>query len=481
MIKKTILAFFSVVSFSLPSFAQAFNLNSLRADGLPASVAPSSTAAPAAVVPAVKEWTVMYYSSAKDRKLRTSLLGQLLDMKNAGSNDKVNVLVEAPFAIEDGSGAVSTVTARLVIGAAWDVEKIKAVGGAALSQNGYVSPSFLDAFGGDVTGRENNVDSGDWRRAAAFVTWAKANYPAKHYAFVIFGHGNGFFDFQKTSRSTLEDGDTGNYVSVPEMRLMMAGAGKVDIFIMESCLMQTAEVAWEVKDYADVVLGSSEFLWSSGYPIGQMVWGLGQGADVSPEELGGWLAEGYVAGIKKGGKTGQSSVILTSKLNGFGEKLDAWADAVMAVKDRTLLFPALRQVMRFDIYGWDETPSSQFAKNVSFSGDLYDFVRLSGELLPADIPEAAAVRAAGKELMDYISGELVSKHVYTGISDTGFDFARAGGIAAYMPSLKSIDPQTLTHPARGSSDSAYWGLPFAKETRWGVFVHWLYGDKRAAY
>ena len=475
MFKNIIIAAFSVLSFSLPSFTQVFSLDSVRADALPVVEAPSVQVSPSTAPVQPREWTIIYYSSGKDVKLRSSLLSQIVDLKFADRKDKVNVLVEAPFAEEDAAGAISTVTARLVVGSSWDLKTRDAVAASALSEHRYVSPSYLEAFGGDVISREYNVDSGDWRRAAAFAKWAKTSYPAKHYLFLIYGHGNGFFDYKTTtSRSTLSDNESGNYVSVPEMRLMMAEIGKVDLFVMQSCLMQTAEVAWEVKDYADVLLGSSEFLWTVGYPIGPVAEGLAAEPGIPAAELSGYMAEGYVNGLKRVGKTGHSSVIVTANLKTFGGKLDAWADAVMALKDRTLLFPALKQAVRYDILGMDSTPNGPYAKNLSFSADLYDFVKLTGETLPADRPETAAVKVRGQELLEYISGALVYKHAYTGISDTGFDLSRSGGISIHLPRVKDIDPAAPI--GRGKKQVNYWTLPFAGETRWGVFLDWLYGN-----
>lgn len=474
MPKQIFLSITAIFSLAVSALASDFNLASVRADALPAAEVPQASVPAAQPPAAVKDWTIIYYSSGKDLKLRSSLMLQLINLKFADKKGKVNVVAEAPFAEEDGAGLVSTVTARIAMGASWDAKTAQSVADARFTGNGYVSPGFLKAFGPDVVSREYGVDSGDWRRAAAFAKWAKANYPAKHYLFLIYGHGNGFLDYESNvSRSTLEDTESGNYVSVPEMRLMMAEAGKVDLLVMQSCLMQTAEVAWSVKDYADVVLGSSEFLWSIGYPIAEAAYGLALEPDIPAAELAGYMAEGYVKNSEKAGKTGHSSVVVTAGLPGFACKLDAWTDAVMAVKDRTLLFPALKQVLRYDILGMDLSQDAPFAKNLSFSADLSDFVKLVGDTLPADMPEAAAVRERGRELVEYMSSALVSRHVYAGTSLTGFDLSRSGGLAIHLPNVKTIDPSVPS--PRAVKKTNYWSLPFAKETRWGDMLHWLYG------
>ena len=58
-----------------------------------------------------KEWTVMVYSTTRD-KLRHFIMWQLLDMKKTGSTDKVNIVVEATIPVKHADGGVSTAAWR---------------------------------------------------------------------------------------------------------------------------------------------------------------------------------------------------------------------------------------------------------------------------------------------------------------------------------------------------------------------------------
>jgi hypothetical protein len=338
-----------------------------------------------------------------------------------------------------------------------------------------VKESVLREFSADTVSREYGVDTGDWRRAAAFVRWAKANYPAKRYAFVIFGHGNGIADFKKNeNKGTLADDDTKNYVTIPEMRLMMAEAGKVDVFMMQSCLMQMAEVVWQVKDYTDVVVGSSEFMWSNGFysPVLQEV--LQKNPHITSLEVGDLAAESYIATLSKD-KTGHVSVIPTSALPRFAEKLDAWADAVMKANGRDAAIKAIFKTVRFDTFGF-VTQSTAASVAYSISGDLYDFVRLTLENTPQETEEQRLVAETGRALMEDIEKSLVYKYYYKGATVTGFNYSVPRGIAIHIPPRK-----ILTGSVDGMysqiMQTNYWDLPFARETRWGAFLNWIYRGK----
>jgi hypothetical protein len=437
----------------------------------------ASIPAPAVSGPAEpKDWTIIFYATTKDG-LRNSFLQQLLDLKSVGSTSKVNIAVEGTFPVESAAGVVSTPTVRLAMGSAWDDATLEKVANEALAKDGMPSESFLTDFSGDTVSRELNANTGDWKRVVAFARWAKTAYPAKHYAFVIFGHGSGIFDAKKTpQKGTLMDIETKDYVTLPEMRTMMAAIGHVDAFVMTSCIMQMGEVAWQIKDYTDVIVGSSELMWSSGYDMSGLVTELDTNPSVSSEQLGADMAKGYVDRVKAHKLSGgHASVILTSRLPDFGSKLDAWVDAEMALNDKGPIAKGIAGDARFDIFGFTLSTSAAAATRVSISGDLYDFVSIVTENTPQDTAAQQLARQRGQELMSFISDSLIYKYYYTGQTNTGFDFARTHGISVHVPPVKMIGGSWDAFSKYLETD--YWTLPFANETKWGTFLNWIYGRK----
>ncbi|MDO8806348.1 MAG: clostripain-related cysteine peptidase [Elusimicrobiota bacterium] len=458
---------------------QSFGLDSLNASDI-SGILPTPVAGVAAA-PAVrpskagpKEWTVMFYSTTKDQ-LRYALMWQLLEMKKTGSTAKVNVVVQAAMPVRGLDGKISTPTVRIALGAAGSAENLDPVI-EAMFASGTIDESTLAPFASDIVSRTNNTDTGNWRNVADFTKWAKAAYPAKRYAFVIYGHGNGIFDPKKSNKGTLTDTDTGNYVTVPEMRLMMAETGKVDLFVMTSCIMQMAEVAWQIKDYTDVIVGSSELMSAVGYDLGGMLQTLNANPGIRSEQLGVELADGYIARVKSFKiPGGHASVLLTSRLNGLVEKLNAWVDAEMVLKDKAAVSSAVNEVARFDIFGITQATSAVIARKLSISGDLYDFVSLMTAGTPQDTPERRDAALKGRALMDFIANDLLYKYSYTGVSNTGFDYSRAHGLAVHIPPIRVLSASGSLADYEKMLETLYWDLPFAKETKWGGFLSWIYG------
>ena len=89
-------------------------------------------------------------------------------------------------------------------------------------------------------------------------------FPAKKTMLVIWGHGAGY-------RGIAYDDVSNNHISVPQLGSALANitkttGRKLDIFATDASFMQMASVAYEIKDYAKVIVGSEESIPAQGYP-----------------------------------------------------------------------------------------------------------------------------------------------------------------------------------------------------------------------
>ena len=253
----------------------------------------------------------------------------------------------------------------------------------------------------------------------------------------------------------------------------MKATGKVDVLVLQSCLMQMAEVAYQVKDYVDVMVGSSELMWSVGYDFTMMLDALNSYPNISNENLGKLLADSYVdraEAYKLSG--GHASVISISKLQGFVYRLDDWVISTMDADDKKSIDEGIKKAIRFDIFGITTSSTSALARRLSIAGDLYDFVDIVTKNLPQDLPKHRRARQKGLELMDYISNELVYAYEYTGKSNTGYDFSRAHGVSIHLPPVQM--PLGSMEAFEKHFETLYWDLLFARESRWSDFLNWMY-------
>ncbi|RYG25975.1 hypothetical protein EON82_05120 [bacterium] len=114
----------------------------------------------------------------------------------------------------------------------------------------------------------SNVDMGSPDALADFVSWAKAKYPADHYAVVLWNHGagwNGPRTAAAIKRGISYDEDTGSHMDPWEVNTALSGQ-RFDILAYDACLMQGAEDLIELSDKADYIVGSEENTPGPGYP-----------------------------------------------------------------------------------------------------------------------------------------------------------------------------------------------------------------------
>ncbi len=397
----------------------------------------------------------MLYASAKDA-LGRNQVSNLMALKKTGTTDRVNIVAESGLTL-NFQGAISTPTLRMVLSRGTD-------------------NATLDS---DIVSMENNVDMGDWRKAAAFIKWAKTNYPAKRYVFIPFGHGNGFLDHPRPpSKSTLLDKQTGNYVTIPEFGRIFKETGRVDVLLYLSCLMQTAEAAYEIKDYTDVIVGSEDLMSSIGYDMDLLASTLDSDPGIGNTELAVLMSRSYINNVKAHPKEisgAGSSVILTSRLGEFSSRLDAWVDAVMAIKDKDAAVKARDGAVRFDINGRRPGPAGFAAvSGASPSADLYDFIGIYTESLQQDTPERLLARQRGEELMAFLSAGLFADFDHTGVTTLGYDFSRTHGLAIHVPPVVR-DYSYQDYQAWSIVKDA--DLAFARDGKWKTFLDWLYSVK----
>lgn len=181
--------------------------------------------------PAMKEWTFLVYLNA-DNNLYNFGLANLKQMEQVGSTQDLNIVVEF-----DHAGA-NKPTQRLLVNKG--------------------QSQVVQSLG------ETNM--GDWKHLAEFVTWGIQNYPAKHYALMVWNHGAGW-------RGISYDDNPRAFISMPELsqalkqvqatvgpqlarRGMRAPGPVIDILNYDACLMSTLEVAYEMKDTARIMVGS---------------------------------------------------------------------------------------------------------------------------------------------------------------------------------------------------------------------------------
>ncbi|MFN8673661.1 MAG: clostripain-related cysteine peptidase [Candidatus Sericytochromatia bacterium] len=101
-------------------------------------------------------------------------------------------------------------------------------------------------------------NSADYRVLGAFVKWGFSTYPSQIKMLDIDSHGGAFVGITKdrTSKTT---------INLPNLSKALKSSGfKLDILNFDACLMGAMEVVYELKDNADIIIGSQDSTLTTG-------------------------------------------------------------------------------------------------------------------------------------------------------------------------------------------------------------------------
>jgi hypothetical protein len=234
------------------------------------------------------EWTVMVYLDG-DNNLETYGIQDINEMEMAGSTTDVNMVVQIdriPYSVlagnyqeyaDDTSNGNWTTTRRYYITKDLNPDQIS-------------SPLIADL---------GELDMGDPQTLVDFANWAAINYPAKKYLLAIWNHGGGFRSLNLAKDIAWDDTSGGDRITMPELEdalsTINAQIGKnIDIVGMDACFMAMTEVAYQIKDYADLLVTSEESEPNDGWPYDTILSQLVSNPLMSSEELATDIVDKYI-------------------------------------------------------------------------------------------------------------------------------------------------------------------------------------------
>lgn len=411
------IAVISVLMLNAPSFAMDFEGNSktdIKEDF--AELELPKVTKPNTVSQSIKEWTVMVFVNAKN-DLESYGLKDVNEMEMVGSTDKVNIVVELGrikgYSSLDGDWKGCR---RLYIKKDNDTSKITS---PILSQN-------------------EKCDMGSWEYLVDFTNWSKKNYPAKKYVLIVWNHGSGWDKGRDMMQVLNEKGisyddETNNHITTQQLRMALNKIGWVDIFAMDACLMQMAEVSYEIKDYTKYIVASQETEPADGYTYNTLLGPLVKDPTMDAKKLSMVMVDSYTdyyASIDRGAT--QSS-ISAENLKTFAKLIDEFVDALISSNDIVNAKNARNNAQ--DFY-------------YSSNKDIYHFVKLI-----YDSTQVNEVKLKAKSLLDFMKANLIVHNRVTGAS-----YTNAYGLAGYLPTYYT---------------TSYDKLMWAKETKWDDLIKWL--------
>ena len=389
-------------------------------DATPLAAPALASAAPAVTFPQpLREWTVMVFANGKNN-LAGMVADSLKELEAAGSGAEVNVVAEIGLSQGQGEAGVPwNGVRRIYIASAADRKSMSSV---QLPVN-------------------SKTDMGNYRSLARFGIWAKQNFPAKRYMFIITGHGQGVGGISPDDR-------TGHQISMKRLGKAMAAMGGVDVYVMESCLMQMAEVAYEIKDAAKLVIASEEVIPLPGFNFRPSLNALNANPRTSTEETARVFLASLHASIKVPDYAAGSeisttlSAVDTKHMAELAAKIKAWSAVAMQASDA-----------KYALY-WGLVDAPRYTEQSFY--DLKGYVSAVGARTGDE-----ALRAASADLADFISKNIVirakNRHAET-----------SGGISVFLP-------------YNGRLALAYKRTAFSKASGWYDLLKWMVRNKVNIY
>ena len=258
----------------------------------------------------IARWTVMIFMNG-DNDLEAWVNGDLNELEMAGSGDGVHLVVQADRH-EDYStnGGDWTDTRRYYI-TADDSEQV-------------VHSEIVQEMG--------ELDMGIPETLSDFLLWAAGDYPAEHYALIMWDHGEGWmFTDSPALPGVSWDQDTNNDMSIAQGELQVGiqpfvdAYGELDILAFDACNMAAWEVAHAFKDQANFLVGSEATVGMEGFLYDQTFASLKANQDWTAGDLATDLAQ---QAVEQGGEWHESAVDMR-QIEALSQAIDALAGAVL--------------------------------------------------------------------------------------------------------------------------------------------------------
>jgi pentapeptide MXKDX repeat protein len=321
----------------------------------------------------------------------------------------------------------------------------------------------LSGFPEDEAVITDDTDSGSPITLYNFISFCLENYPADHYLVVLSGHAGG------TERDYLlkDESNTGS-LTFNELKIVFNQVREdlgrpIDIIGMDNCLMSMAEICYELRGSAEIVVGCESFSPASGWPYREVLERLAnefvspnvpEGLSV-PEAAAAAIVDEYVNYYSNYWLAGLS--VTQSALHvGKVEQLHTVIEDLAQVLEQGLLeewnhkracggSAAVRQFHDALLLAHWEAQSFNGEQFV----DLYDFC----DCLQVRLGEGPIADQC-KAVKEFIEKEFVLTSCYSGAA-----YQYSYGVSLYFP-WSTVAP-------------SYWNLDFVRNSNgagWGSFL-----------
>ncbi len=397
-----------------------------------------------------KEWTVLMYMNGNNG-LSTSVISNLRQLDYVGSDKNINWVAQASRSkgLVDGWKGDWTGVRR------YKMEH----NGEKLTPSVLISTSLLGFWPGSSTKITSPVvqDLGDKNMGKAqtlqeFIEWGMAAYPAKRYMVVMQGPSTGL-------SGMMNDDVHGSKMKISEVGQVFenvkASTGKkIDVVAIDGSTSTTMELAYELKDSVNYMIGSQGIQAGGGMFIGQIaneIKNLNQDHVQDPLTMTRMWCLMNSMGSGMANISSTISAIDLTKMDAVKQSWDEMSQKILAAN---IPGDTLNRIL-------DDTQDFQGrSRNEAYQNqrDAFDFAKRISEH-----PEITdqGVKDAAKATMAAIEGALV------GDAAVGKYVKNAHGLSVFAPTHYGyFRPDGTPMANRSIKDADYSSTKFAQDTVW---------------
>ena len=222
------------------------------------------------------------------------------------------------------------------------------------------------------------------------------------------------------------DSASGNSISVTGFAQALKKTGGVDVLLLQSCYMQTAELAGELRGLAGAVVASQERSYTGAHDLKKIVNILRHTPGMDGKTLANKTLDNFLE------PSNTNSLLLPERTEALEAALSSWVDAMTSAGEKNALTQATLDVRRF---------------GKAEQCDLAHFVTVASA--NAASPQA---KQAGEAVLAAIAAAVPRNKVNYG--------KNVNGLSVYMP-------------PGGYMAQSYEGMGFAERSGWLKLIKWM--------
>jgi len=355
-------------------------------------------------------WTFMVYLDG-DNNLEPFYIDMFLDMSSVGSTPQVNIIVQMDRIpghddrYEDWTGC----------------------------KRFYVTRDLTPTTENEIQDL-GEVNMGDPNTLMDFVNWAISSYPANRYCLVLANHGSGCVQsvcFDETSGM--------DALSLPELsQALSLVPAKMDVLYFDACLMGMIEVAYQIKDYVNVMIASEETSYA-GQPYDYYLSNLTANPSMSLGDLAHVIVSNFIDYTSANSLPTTMSGVELSQISDLKTAVDSFAQKL---NDAEGTYNEEIRRARCQAEGYGELVGG------GLYIDLYHFAQLIYQYIPD-----SDIRNDATQVMTLLSNAVIVEDHY--------DHPNSHGLSIFFPCKKDYISDYMNE---------YRTAEFAKDTFWDEFI-----------